>query len=379
MKNKKKMELGILAVIVFFITILLLTANLENLNSNFIDSEKKRLTVFYILIISVGLIYIIFYKAMSFKIKNARKELLIERQRYKILSENFAEVILDWDIEAGTVFWGEQFRSFFNSEPPTGNFPYCFKENYNLGGINPDELFGTYKNIMEGSPFEYAERNFVDKNNEFKWYSVSVTSIFDDRKKVIRAIGIIREITEQKNLEEKLKIAKTEFKDRLAKDPLTGLYNKVATEELIDVFLKKNSGNSQNHAFLMIDVDDFKAINDNLGHAFGDEVISEISRSLKGIFRETDIVGRIGGDEFVVFMKNLKNVNEADKKAEEICRTFARKYEKQESSHNISSSIGICLSPIYGTTYKELYKNADKSLYTAKRRGKNTYSHYDSN
>lgn len=165
------------------------------------------------------------------------------------------------------------------------------------------------------------------------------------------------------------------MKTKLQKDPLTGLYNKVATKELIDDYLSHNKASESIHAFLMIDIDNFKSINDCLGHAFGDEVISELSDSLKSLLRSTDIVGRIGGDEFCVFMKDIPNRDIVQHKSAEICSVFKNFYGNSSITCPVSSSIGICIAPEHGTTFDELYKSRSCFICT-KHRGKNTFVFY---
>ena len=124
------------------------------------------------------------------------------------------------------------------------------------------------------------------------------------------------------------------------------------------------------HAFLILDMDCFKQINDGYGHAVGDIVLQKFGQLLRDIFREDDIVGRIGGDEFVVVMKNIKMKEMAIAKAEELL-TKTQQYEiKELNGSAISISIGIAMAPEDGDCYMDLYKRADQALYQAKRSGK---------
>ena len=151
-------------------------------------------------------------------------------------------------------------------------------------------------------------------------------------------------------------------------DALTGLYNKETTEQLTDELLSEDENKS--HAFLILDVDCFKQINDIYGHAVGDIVLQKFGKLLKGTFREGDILGRIGGDEFGVIMKNIQTKDIAMKKAEELlAKTQAYKIDELKGN-NISISIGISTAPQDGDCYMDLYKRADQALYQAKRSGK---------
>lgn len=157
-------------------------------------------------------------------------------------------------------------------------------------------------------------------------------------------------------------------------DALTGLYNKETTEQLTDELLSEDENKS--HAFLILDVDCFKQINDIYGHAVGDIVLQKFGKLLKGTFREGDILGRIGGDEFGVIMKNIQTKDIAMKKAEELlAKTQAYKIDELKGN-NISISIGISTAPQDGDCYMDLYKRADQALYQAKRSGKARVCNY---
>lgn len=157
-------------------------------------------------------------------------------------------------------------------------------------------------------------------------------------------------------------------------DALTGLYNKETTELLTDEILQTDPEVS--HAFLILDMDCFKQINDVYGHVVGDIILKKFGRLLKNIFRSEDIVGRIGGDEFVVLMKNVKSKETATTKAEELLTAAKETSFEELKGKNISISIGISLSPKDGDCYMDLYKRADQALYQAKRSGKSRVCNY---
>ncbi len=126
----------------------------------------------------------------------------------------------------------------------------------------------------------------------------------------------------------------------------------------------------------IVDIDDFKSVNDNLGHYFGDLVLGEVANNLRSKFRDEDIVGRIGGDEFIVFMQNISDEATITDKAEKISAAFNNTYSGKNNTYKISGSIGIARYPIDGNSYEELYKAADKALYQSKLAGKDCYTFY---
>ncbi|MEG1931045.1 MAG: sensor domain-containing diguanylate cyclase [Anaerovorax sp.] len=159
-------------------------------------------------------------------------------------------------------------------------------------------------------------------------------------------------------------------------DPLTKIYNKIAVEHEIDDFLQRHGKNGK-HALLMIDIDGFKHINDCLGHAKGDEILQEFSVSMKTIFGDRGILGRVGGDEFVVLLKNYGEIETITEKSDEI-RNALRKTHGSKEQPNIfaqtSASIGIALYKKDGLTYHDLYRNADLALYLSKNAGRDRHT-----
>ncbi|MEG1801377.1 MAG: diguanylate cyclase, partial [Oscillospiraceae bacterium] len=159
-------------------------------------------------------------------------------------------------------------------------------------------------------------------------------------------------------------------------DSLTGFYNKETTCKLINEYLM-DTNKADNATMFMIDVDNFKEINDHLSHPFGDVVLCELADKLRCIFRKGDILGRIGGDEFIAFIKDDASVETAVSKAEEISKAFQMKYKGSKAEYAISSSIGIAIAPKDGKNFEELYKHTDVALYRVKNAGKNGHQFYD--
>lgn len=204
-------------------------------------------------------------------------------------------------------------------------------------------------------------------DQRYVWYSLSL-ALMPEEGGPCRLIGCLNDIDERKRHESQMLLS-------AQTDGLTGLYNKTCTEGLIRDFLEKYP--CEEHAFLLVDIDNFKAINDNLGHLFGDAVLADLAATIKSLFRSADILGRIGGDEFVVFLKHVGTGPALRDKAEELCEAFRRSYDTGTNEHSLSCSVGIALAPRDGVLYGDLYRKADAALYMAKNSGKNRYCIYD--
>ncbi|MBO6137397.1 MAG: GGDEF domain-containing protein [Lachnospiraceae bacterium] len=180
-------------------------------------------------------------------------------------------------------------------------------------------------------------------------------------------VGLAKDVSEEKRVQQELKA-------QAEKDGMTGLLNKVTIRDAVEDYLRTCDIGSC-HAMIMIDTDHFKDVNDNLGHAMGDEVIKEVANSIRKIFRETDFVGRVGGDEFLVFMKHTTPVI-TQERAEALNHLVSRDYSGDDTTVHISCSIGISFFGRNGEDYDTLFSCADEALYEAKEGGRNRYVVY---
>lgn len=205
----------------------------------------------------------------------------------------------------------------------------------------------------------------------FIWVYCSLNLYEDSVSGDIRGSSFVNNIDAQKR-------EQLELEYKAQRDSLTGFYNKETLKQKISSFLVTSEAKVRSHAFIMLDLDYFKGINDNFGHAFGDACLSQAVSKISSLFRDEDILGRIGGDEFAVFMKNVQSESAVRSKAEELCKTLRDAYTKNKVLHHISASVGIAIYAVHGRTYDELYKNADTALYFAKEHGRSRFDFYDS-
>ena len=180
---------------------------------------------------------------------------------------------------------------------------------------------------------------------------------------VINIVGKIRSNEKKKELE-----------DKADTDLLTGLNNKLATERKIKEYMAKHP--DRQSMMFILDIDNFKKINDTMGHAFGDEVLRSLGHQIGSIFRATDIIGRVGGDEFMVFLKDIPNDETILKEARKVEEFFKNFQAGEYVKYKATASIGVAVFPQEGAEFEALYKAADQGLYKAKKRGKNQLAFY---
>lgn len=167
------------------------------------------------------------------------------------------------------------------------------------------------------------------------------------------------------------------LQEKAETDLLTGLLNKISTEQKVTDYLAEAGARGETAILFMIDIDNFKKVNDTMGHAFGDELLAGLGVGLSTLFRATDIVGRIGGDEFMVVMKNVPVDEEAKKREADKLLNFFRSFKVGEYvQYKCTASIGGAVFSKDGADFEELYKSADSAVYEAKRHGKNRVAYY---
>jgi len=158
-------------------------------------------------------------------------------------------------------------------------------------------------------------------------------------------------------------------------DLLTELNNKVATECKIKEYIRDNPDKLA--IMFVLDIDNFKKINDTMGHAFGDEVLRTLGHRMRAEFRVTDIIGRSGGDEFTILMKDIKDDSVIEKEGKRVERFFQSFEAGEYVKYSATASIGVAVFPSDAKDFESLYKAADRALYIAKKRGKNQLAFYD--
>lgn len=205
------------------------------------------------------------------------------------------------------------------------------------------------------------QRKMVDGME--RWVHNEIRFLLDIDSGHLCAMLSAKDIDEEKREQQELAVA-------AKMDRMTMLLNRETTMKYIRRVLEENK--EEKHVLFMFDVDNFKHLNDTMGHQKGDEFLVELARGLKKSFRDSDIVGRVGGDEFFALMKNVPDVALVERKANELLSTI-QEICAGYADIRLSGSIGIGIYPENGKTLDELYGQADAALYQAKRKGKNQY------
>ena len=297
--------------------------------------------------------------------RQAREALQTSLERHKIIMDQTNDIIFEWDMDQDRIEMAGNWEKKFGYPAPPGRAADWLEDNPRVHPDDMDALRRLHMRLAEDETYGEAEARVSDAWGRYIWCRLRVSVLHTGERR--RAVGVVVDIDSE--------MRKTQRLRQLAeRDTLTGLYNKGTAQRLIETALE-TAVPGEFSALMILDVDDFKQVNDRYGHLGGDAMLSDIAGALQGLFRQGDILGRIGGDEFCVFLTGLKDTDILKHKAEEVLRVF-REPQQLDRQGDFSCSLGIAVAPMDGRDYVTLFQNADVSLYHAKTKGKNQYAFY---
>lgn len=253
-----------------------------------------------------------------------------------------------------------------------------------------------FNTIMQAGKVINIEVDLHRENKEALVCELSATVIYDEYKDILGIVTLLHDVSERKNIAEiqqkytsileesnfKLEneitvrlLAEDQIRHFVYHDALTELSNRKKMLEYINILLDNKD---EKFAVLFIDLDKFKSANDNYGHQAGDEVLKTVAVRLKSIIRSTDTISRIGGDEFIIILRDLKASANAEKIALAVGEKLSTAFTYKENQLLIGASIGISIFPEHGIDADTLIKNADLAMYEVKRKGGNGYKIHSS-
>ena len=305
--------------------------------------------------------------------RDRQERLAIESQIYDIILSQTQDIIFELDCLTRDIYYSPTFEKKFGYQIPVRGFPDSMFATDIIHEKDKIPLRSCFQSILTGQDQMQCEYRLKHRNGRYLWVSVNATAIRDLRGRLLKIVGIISDINEQK---EEILRAK---KDALL-DPLTSLLNRRECIRRIEAYTRTEE---EMGALILIDIDNFKSINDTNGHLFGDKVLVDLAAALRLAFRRNDITARIGGDEFIAFMPHIHVHGDVVPKLETILYSLSRCAETDgkadaapESDSAVTFSIGVSFYPDHGRDFSSLYEKADAAMYHAKRRGKNQYYIY---
>ena len=301
--------------------------------------------------------------------KLLNEKVALQKERYRLVTELSNDVIFDYDISDDVMNMSENYNTFYMGSTCIKDFLAGGHTNDPFVAPEDTEKFAELFRILVSMGDKVDEQIRIQNiNGNYVWCRIIAMPVKDSYGMVKEVIGKIINIDLHKK-----ELARLETK--AMRDPLTGALNKEYTKIFIERYMEENP--DKNGMLFVVDIDKFKEVNDTYGHIAGDNVIIEVIKAITKSFRSSDIVGRIGGDEFVVFACNVQKKEDQIKQAKKLQDVLRQPVEFNGKLIHKSASIGIAMFPDHGSTYQELVECADKALYAVKGSGRDAFIMYD--
>ncbi len=292
-----------------------------------------------------------------------------DAERFK-RSQYFARIgTWDWEVDTQRLYWSEAIYGMFGFKvgevvPSYELFCSC---------VHPEDRervrAGELRCLETGENHD-EEYRVVWPDGSIHWLRETGNVVKNVHDTTIKMMGVVRDITDEK-------VSTRQLQQLAHFDPLTGLPNRLMLEQRLSQALEQARLNQTRVALVFVDLNGFKAINDQYGHAAGDRVLNATAQRLQGILRSSDTVARIGGDEFVVVLEGLSPgldlTEEARRIGEKIFSQLSPPVEVDSQRHSIGSSLGVAVFPDHAGRMDQLLHVADLAMYEAKRSGNNQY------
>ncbi len=306
--------------------------------------------------------------------RRTEREITDAKERLDLALAGSSLALWDWDLAANEVFISEGWATLLGIKPE-GMDGVRFRGEQVIGWTQPEDrskFEAALTGAVRGTSNEFTcDYRLPGADGAWVWLNSSgkVTER-DGAGKVRRMTGTTANITARKTAEERVEFLAT-------RDALTGLPNRMLLNDRLELGLANAVRKASKLAFMFIDLDRFKTINDSLGHDVGDELLKRVAARLSACVRASDTVARLGGDEFAIILENLpSDGQEAQSVAEKMIASLAAPMQIGEHQLNTSCSLGISVFPSDGEDSQTLMKHADVAMYDAKAKGRNNYQFF---
>lgn len=301
--------------------------------------------------------------------KQELDHLRLSLERYQIITAQTDDIIFEWDLSTDSINCTNKWQELFGYAPMSENFSVQIATTSHFHPEDIQNFLERMAALKNGSDYQDAELRIAKSDGRYLWCRFRATTQYSADGTPRKVVGVIINIDAEKRATQALQ-------SKAEQDALTKLLNKNASRHQIEHHLLNRPPNHP-AALLILDLDNFKQVNDHHGHLFGDTVLTHTASVIRKFFRSEDVIARIGGDEFMVYMSNTPSIDSLNQRCSGLVNAFQNLFQEQLSDCALSCSIGVALVPEHGTTFQELFQRADMALYRAKANGKNGYAFYE--
>ncbi len=307
----------------------------------------------------------IFNELLS-KIESEHSSLKSSEEKFRKLTSLSPVGIFQINPEGEIIYVNQRWREINNIKHQEPNLQVWFSNLHPEDSLPLNKLW--HRLVTEHEDMS-SEVRLITKNGSISWVYIQATSLHSKEGKLLGFLGSVSDISE-------LKKAQIQMENLAFYDPLTGLANRRLFKNRLSKAVKSVQRSDTSIALLFLDLDQFKRINDTLGHDMGDALLKEIARRLDTNVRENDTVSRIGGDEFTILLTDVNNTNDVRIVAEKILQSLSRPFMLNGQDIISTVSIGITMTPEDSINLNTLMKNADLAMYRAKELGRNNFQFF---
>ena len=300
--------------------------------------------------------------------KQTLDNLQLSLERHQIIMAQTDDIVFEWDMVSDVATCSNKWQSLFGYDPLSADFSARVSTSSH---IHPDDLplfMERMYALKNGADYQDAELRVAKSDGRYLWCRMRATAQYGADGKPFKAVGVVINIDAEKR-------AAQDLQSKAERDSLTKLLNKNTSRQQVEHRLL-NRRAEELAALLIIDLDNFKLVNDCHGHMFGDTVLTQTAAEIRRFFRSDDIIARIGGDEFMVFMSSIPSRELVERRCAGLMDSLCSLFKDRLTDCGLSCSIGVALSPQHGLSFQDLFQHADLALYRAKAQGKNRCALY---
>ena len=303
--------------------------------------------------------------------KKLQMQLREEKERYEIVEEISDDIMFSYDVVEDVFECSAKILRGMGTRTRIENTIETFTYGDVFDHRDVPAFILALSNALSGKKINVFDARVINNRGDGVWHRIKFAAMYGDDGNATRFIGTMTDIDKEKKEKSRL-ISKAET------DQLTGFLNKISTSLKIGETIREYP--DEQRALLLLDLDDFKKLNDTYGHQVGDNFLRSFTSKLSLRFGTNDVLGRIGGEEFVVYVSNTGDGEDiavvAEKTARDILEVCRSVTLEGVNDREFTCSVGIAKYPSDGSSYTELYEKADNAMYSVKRSGKNNFAFY---